>query len=131
MAIGLCAAAGSLSACGVNVHSAAVRGVGYVRIDEAVKRDPLYSQLSQLDDAMAAVDPETEDLIRRGMNHVMRDRTTFLIAHRISTVKRADVVIVLERGRVTQMGTHDELLAAKGLYSRLHDLQHADSSVLT
>jgi hypothetical protein len=55
MAIGLCAAAGSLSACGVNVHSAAVRGVGYVRIDEAVKRDPLYSQLSQLDDAMAAI----------------------------------------------------------------------------
>ena len=55
MAIGLCAAAGSLSACGVNVHSSAVRGVGYVRIDEAVKRDPLYSQLSQLDDAMAAI----------------------------------------------------------------------------
>lgn len=55
MAIGLCAAAGSLSACGVNVHSAAVRGAGYVRIDEAVKRDPLYSQLSQLDDAIAAI----------------------------------------------------------------------------
>jgi hypothetical protein len=55
MAIGLCVAAGSLSACGVNVHSAAVRGAGYVRIDEAVKRDPLYSQLSQLNDAIAAI----------------------------------------------------------------------------
>jgi hypothetical protein len=55
MAIGLCAAAGSLSACGVNVHSAAVRGAGYVRIDEAVKRDPLYPQLSQLNDAIAAI----------------------------------------------------------------------------
>jgi hypothetical protein len=55
MAIGLCAAAGSLCSCGVNVHSAAVRGAGYVRIDEAVKRDPLYSQLSQLDDAIAAI----------------------------------------------------------------------------
>jgi hypothetical protein len=55
MGIGLCVAAGSLSACGVNVHSAAVRGAGYVRIDEAVKRDPLYSQLSQLNDAIAAI----------------------------------------------------------------------------
>jgi hypothetical protein len=55
MAIGLCVAAASLSACGVNVHSAAVRGAGYVRLDEAVKRDPLYPQLSQLDDAIAAI----------------------------------------------------------------------------
>lgn len=55
MAIGLCTAAASLSACGVNVHSSAVRGAGYVRLDEAVKHHPLYSQLSQLDDAIAAI----------------------------------------------------------------------------
>ncbi|MGA2758868.1 MAG: hypothetical protein ABSF08_00935 [Candidatus Cybelea sp.] len=55
MAIGLCLATALLSACGVNVHSAAVRGAGYVRIDEAVKRDPLYPQVSQLDDAIAAI----------------------------------------------------------------------------
>jgi hypothetical protein len=55
MATGVCLTAASLSACGVNVHSAAIRGAGYVRIDEAVKRDPLYPQLSQLDDAIAAI----------------------------------------------------------------------------
>jgi ATP-binding cassette subfamily B protein len=76
-----------------------------------------------LDDATASVDPETEDLIRRGMNVVMSDRTTFLIAHRISTVKKADVVIVLENGRVTQMGTHDELVAQDGHYRHIAAVQ--------
>ena len=57
-----------------------------------------------LDDATAAVDPETEDLIRRAMRFVMHGRTTFVIAHRISTVKRADLVLVVENGRITQAG---------------------------
>ena len=57
-----------------------------------------------LDDATASVDPETEDLIRRGMQLVMQGRTTFVIAHRISTVKQADLVIVMEKGRITQIG---------------------------
>jgi len=69
-----------------------------------------------LDDATAAVDPETEDLIRRGMKFVMRGRTTFIIAHRISTVKQADLVIVIENGRITQMGKHDDLMATDGHY---------------
>lgn len=69
-----------------------------------------------LDDATAAVDSETEDLIRRGMKFVMAGRTTFVIAHRISTVKRADLVLVVEGGRITQQGTHDELLARSGHY---------------
>jgi ATP-binding cassette subfamily B protein len=76
-----------------------------------------------LDDATASVDPETEDLIRRGMSVVMRDRTTFLIAHRISTVKRADIVIVLEGGRVTQMGTHDQLIEEDGHYRHIAAVQ--------
>lgn len=76
-----------------------------------------------LDDATAAIDPETEDLIRRGMRHVMNNRTTFLIAHRVSTVKQADLVVVLEDGRVTQMGTHDELLSQEGHYRTIAAVQ--------
>jgi ATP-binding cassette subfamily B protein len=76
-----------------------------------------------LDDATAAVDPETEELIRRAMRFVMKERTTFVIAHRISTVKRADLVIVVEDGRITQMGTHDELMEQEGHYSEIAAVQ--------
>ena len=69
-----------------------------------------------LDDATAAIDPETEDLIRRGMKYVMHGRTTFIIAHRISSVKRADLVLVIEGGRIAQRGTHAELMSEAGHY---------------
>jgi ATP-binding cassette subfamily B protein len=76
-----------------------------------------------LDDATASVDPETEDLIRRAMRFVMKGRTTFVIAHRISTAKQADVVMVLERGRITQTGTHEALMAAAGHYREIAEVQ--------
>jgi ABC-type multidrug transport system fused ATPase/permease subunit len=76
-----------------------------------------------LDDATAAVDPETEDLIRRGMRFVMFERTTFVIAHRISTVKQADLVIVMEHGQISQIGTHDELIARDGHYREIAEAQ--------
>ncbi|HWB53018.1 MAG TPA: ATP-binding cassette domain-containing protein, partial [Tepidisphaeraceae bacterium] len=83
-----------------------------------------------LDDATAAVDPETEELIRKAMRFVMYDRTTFVIAHRVSTVKRADMVIVIENGRVTQTGTHNELMARDGHYRHIAAVQlHGDETV--
>jgi len=76
-----------------------------------------------LDDATAAVDPETEDLIRRGMRFVMWGRTTFVIAHRISTVKQADLVVVMERGKVSQIGTHAQLMERDGHYREIAEAQ--------
>ncbi len=78
-----------------------------------------------LDDALAAVDPETEHLISRALELVMVDRTVFIIAHRLSTVKAADLVIVLERGRITQAGTHDELMHEHGHYRHIAEVQLA------
>jgi ATP-binding cassette subfamily B protein len=69
-----------------------------------------------LDDAMAAVDPETEGLIRKGMKFAMYGRTTFVIAHRLSTVRVADIVIVMQQGRITQVGSHSELMQLEGHY---------------
>ena len=84
-----------------------------------------------LDDATAAVDPETEDLIRRGMRLTLFGRTTFVIAHRISTVKQADMVIVLENGRITQMGTHDQLMNQDGHYREIAEVQLYGDEVKT
>ena len=72
-----------------------------------------------LDDATAAVDPETEGLIRRGMKFAMHGRTTFVIAHRLSTMRVADQVIVLEHGRITQSGTHEQLIKEPGHYREI------------
>jgi len=72
-----------------------------------------------LDDATAAVDPETEGLIRRGMKYAMHGRTTFVIAHRLSTVRVADLVIVIQHGMISQVGTHAELMQQDGHYREI------------
>jgi ABC-type multidrug transport system fused ATPase/permease subunit len=93
-------------------------------IARAILSDP---RIIILDDATASVDPETEDMIHRGLALCLQGRTTFVIAHRISTVKRADLVIVVENGQVTQMGTHAELMAADGHYRDIAAVQlHGD-----
>ncbi len=76
-----------------------------------------------LDDATSSVDTETEAAIRDALTELIPGRTTFIIAHRVQTVMNADLILVLEHGRITQSGTHDELLAAGGMYRRIYDLQ--------
>ena len=76
-----------------------------------------------LDDSTSSVDAETEDRIRKAMESVMRGRTTFVIAHRLSTVHRADAILVLQDGMIVEQGTHQELLATGGLYREIYELQ--------
>lgn len=79
-----------------------------------------------LDDSTSAVDMETEHKIQAAFREVMKGRTTFVIAHRISSVKDADEILVLDRGRVAERGTHAELLQQKGYYRRIYDIQFRD-----
>jgi len=77
-----------------------------------------------LDEATSALDNESERLVQQALDRLMENRTTLVIAHRLSTVRRADAIVVLEKGRVTEIGRHDELLARPGsVYARLYALQ--------
>ena len=76
-----------------------------------------------LDDSTSSVDTATEAQIHEAMANVMRDRTSFVIAHRLSTVRSADLVLVLDQGRVVEQGAHDDLMRMNGFYRRVHDLQ--------
>jgi ATP-binding cassette subfamily B protein len=78
-----------------------------------------------LDEATSSVDTRTEALIQRAMADLMRGRTTFVIAHRLSTVRNADVILMMEHGRIVETGTHQQLLAAKGAYAELYHSQFA------
>ena len=76
-----------------------------------------------LDDSTSSVDVATEALIQQAMVQVLRGRTSFVIAHRLSTVRRADLILVLDQGRIVEQGTHDDLMRLDGYYRRIHDLQ--------
>ncbi|HHU19853.1 MAG TPA: ABC transporter ATP-binding protein [Bacilli bacterium] len=84
-----------------------------------------------LDDATSAVDMETEHRIQRALKEVMDDRTTFIIAHRISSLKHADEILVLDDGEIVERGTHEELLINGGPYQRIYDIQYKDRDAIT
>ena len=79
-----------------------------------------------LDDSTSSVDTQTEKLIQAALDTLMEGRTTFVIAHRLSTVRRADMILVMDKGQIVERGTHEELLARGGLYTEIHDLQLVD-----
>jgi subfamily B ATP-binding cassette protein MsbA len=83
-----------------------------------------------LDEATSALDAESERLVQQAIANLVRDRTTIVIAHRLSTVRRADAIVVMESGRIIEMGTHTELLARNGQYRKLYELQFADEEEL-
>ena len=94
----------------------------------ALLADP---RLLILDEATASIDAETECLVQAGLATLLHDRTAFLIAHRLSTVKRADRIIVLDQWCLMESGTHEELLLRRGLYYRLYAMTYASVEVET
>lgn len=80
-----------------------------------------------LDEATSALDAESEKLVQDALDHLMQDRTTIVIAHRLATVRSADRIIVMDEGRIVEQGDHDSLIAKNGLYARLADLQFSSA----
>jgi len=91
-----------------------------VAIARALLKDPC---ILILDDSTSSVDLETEGIIRQALRRLMQGRTTFIVAHRIQSVMEADLILVLEGGRIVQRGTHEQLIVQPGIYQRIHDMQ--------
>jgi len=99
-----------------------------VAIARALLKNP---RILILDEATSALDTESEHLVQQALERLMQNRTTFVIAHRLSTIMHADRILVLNRGRITETGTHEELLARGGLYQRLYEMQFRSETRVT
>jgi ATP-binding cassette subfamily B protein len=92
----------------------------------ALAHDP---RILILDEATSSVDTETELQIREAIERLMQGRTSIIIAHRLSTIQRCDKIIVMHKGRVREIGSHQQLLAQRGIYYKLYQLQYKDQEI--
>ena len=92
-----------------------------VSIARAIMKNP---PIMILDEATSALDTESERLVQDAIENLMMNRTSLVIAHRLSTVKNADLICVLHEGEIVERGKHDELVAKNGIYTKLYELQH-------
>src|SRR5438067_497614 len=99
-----------------------------VAIARAIYKD---APILILDEATSALDNESERAVQAALDTLMAGRTTFVVAHRLSTIERADLIVVMEQGRITEQGTHEELLAAGGTYANLYSLQFTTATETT
>ena len=81
-----------------------------------------------LDEATSSIDTETEQFIQQAVDRIMKERTSLVVAHRLSTIQRCDRILVFHHGELREAGTHNELLGERGLYWRLYQLQYADEN---